>query len=79
MSKKAYSAPAVRFESMNISSHIASGCASGPTFEEFACPVMVPEWGITFFGLSNCDYYPPNPDDMICYHVPTADNNIFTS
>lgn len=79
MSKKQYIKPAIKYESFNMSSHIASGCALGPTSAEFACPVMVPEWGITFFGEKNCDYSTPDVYDMVCYHVPTADGNVFTS
>lgn len=81
MSKKVYMKPAVRFESMNMSSHIAPGCASAPNFEEFACEVAIPGWGLNIFGKDNeaCDLTTPDAYDMVCYHVPTADNNVFTS
>lgn len=78
MNKK-YIKPMVKFESLNMSTDVASGCASGPTFEEFACPVMVPEWGETVFGELNCDWSTPKMYDMLCYHVPTADHNVFSS
>lgn len=76
-----YIKPIVKFESLNMSTDVASGCASGPTFEEFACPVMVPEWGMTMFTDNNSDCYLTTPDmyDTICYHVPNSDHNIFTS
>ncbi len=28
---------------------------------------------------AGCDLYPPEGMDTICYHVPTADNNVFGS
>lgn len=79
MSNKQYKKPTVMFQSLSMSGHIASGCSQGQTFEEFACPVNVPEWGISFFGEDNCDYSTPDAYDMVCYHVPTAGGNVFTS
>ena len=47
------------------------------TFEEWLCPVVVPELGETIFQEHNCDW--SNDDLYICYHVPTASMNIFSS
>ena len=79
MGKNQYIKPMAAFQSLNMSSNIASGCSIGQTFQEYACPVNVPEWGISFFGENNCDYSTPDAYDMVCYHVPTADHNVFSS
>ena len=79
MKKKNYVKPEIVFESLALSTHIASGCSRASTQAEFDCAVMIPEWGLSVFGEFNCDYSPPDDYDMVCYHVPTADQNVFTS
>lgn len=79
MSKKMYTAPVVMAANFGLSTGVSSGCAAKATFAEFTCPVEVPEWGLTFFGDDICDYSTPDGNDMVCYHVPTADSNVFTS
>ena len=79
MDKRKYVKPAVSFQSLSMSSGVSSGCSLGQNFAEYSCPVLVPEWGLTFFGESNCDYSTPDVYDMVCYHVPTAGGNVFSS
>lgn len=79
MSRKIYTSPIVKSTSFALSTDVASGCQATASFAEFTCAVEVPEWGLTFYTELNCDYSPPGDDDMICYHVPTADSNIFDS
>lgn len=81
MVKRKYIKPDVCFDSFELSSSIAAGCEMIASNQDaYACPVLIPSWGIAvFMENSGCDAYPPEGMDSICYHVPTADNNVFNS
>lgn len=78
--RKKYETPKLYYEQFSLSSQIAS-CVNTAIFEMNGCPVSVPELGGATIFLNNgiCDFYTPNVDDMICYHVPTDDMSVFTS
>lgn len=78
--RKKYEKPKVYYEQFSLSSEIAS-CANAANFEMNACPISIPELGgmTIFLTDGTCDWYTPNADDMICYHVPTDDMSVFTS
>ena len=67
----------IAFEKLSMNSSSGGGCALSATFEQFVCPVLIPEWGETVFASNTCDWY--NDDGKICYHVPTISTNIFGS
>lgn len=75
--KKTYQKPAISFQSLAVSTDLSAGCAYEVNFAEFVCPVLIPDWGMTVFTERDCDM--SNPDDFICYHVPTASFNVFGS
>lgn len=80
--RKTYIRPCISFDSFALNSCIASGCEMiGSNQEPHACPVLIPSWeGVSIFmEAAGCDLYPPEGMDTICYHVPTADNNVFGS
>ena len=71
--KKTYSKPVIVFESFQLATSIASGCADGTKI-----PVDV--GGFTVFADKGCDTLPQEEiDENSCYHVPTADSNVFSS
>ncbi len=80
--KKTYNSPLIEFESFELAANITAGCELLlVNSTEGVCPVSVTEWGgMTFIsGNYGCDRTPPGGEDTICYHVPTADNNVFNS
>ncbi len=79
--KRKYIKPEICFDSFELTSSMAAGCEMiGSNQEAHACPVLVPTWGISIFmEFSGCDLNPPEEMDTICYHVPTADSNVFGS
>ena len=75
---KKYSKPGISFHPLALSADLSAGCTLLSNFAEFSCPVMIPEWGETVFTYnSGCDW--SNDDVYVCYHVPTASSNIFSS
>ena len=72
--KKTYSKPVIVFESFQLATSIAGGCALGTE-----PPVDV--GGFIVFTDSNvCNTLPEEGKDYnICYHVPTEDSNVFSS
>lgn len=78
--KKSYMKPIVTFESLAISSRIASGCALISTDSaEMVCPVVDEEAGwMVFADANNCemsfDVY-----DQICYDIPIDSGKVFQS
>ncbi len=71
--KKTYSKPVIVFESFQLATSIAGGCALGTE-----PPVDV--GGFKVFADTGCDAMPEDGKDYnICYHVPTADSNVFSS
>lgn len=77
--KKTYEKPQILFCSFELSESISAGCASIANMDEDACPVEIPGWGETYITPNDCDNSDPMWDDMICYHVPSEDYNVFTS
>lgn len=80
--KKTYVKPEVYFESFELSANIATGCKLISNAAEQLCAVTDKELGVTYFAdAASCgnDYTPPSEGDKICYGVPQANNNVFTS
>lgn len=80
MIKKNYGKPIISFQSLAIGTGISTGCGLSPTFGDGICPIEIEGWdGETVF-TEMCTYYPPDiGDDSPCYHVPTANYNVFDS
>ncbi len=82
--KKQYQKPMMYFESFQLSQSIATGCASDAKFAEDQCAVFIPDIGATIFGdahasNSQCEWSPEGFADRVCYHIPTAGDNVFGS
>ncbi len=78
---KNYIKPDISFQRLNLSSSVSLGCAVESTHDAGKCPVEIPGYpGLTVFPEgSECTTYSPGFEDQICYHVPTADLNVFES
>lgn len=77
--KKVYIKPGIIFDSFEMTQSIAAGCELIQQNQaEGSCPVLVPEWSLNYLG-KGCDLTPPSGNDGLCYHVPIADNNVYTS
>ena len=78
---KTYTKPAIAFQSLMLATNISSGCIYSATANPAECPVEIPgQPGLTLFlENSACMMYSPEADGLICYHVPTADANVFES
>ncbi len=78
--KKSYIKPAITFESLTVSANIASGCALIATNSpQFVCAVMDEEAGWTLFADYVMCMMVPGPGDQVCYDVPLAGSNVFSS
>lgn len=75
MAKLTYMKPTFQFHQIPLATAAVS-CSISAAFQEYTCPVTVPEWGMTIFTDTDCDM--DNPD-QVCYHVPTASYNVFGS
>ena len=75
--KRKYIKPTIIFEKLVMGNDASASCAFEITFQEFVCPVLIPEWDETIFQEYNCDW--SNDTGFICYHVPTISTNIFGS
>lgn len=82
-SKKKYAKPELFYESLALSQSIATGCEGIAMFGESVCPVKVDVSDIELMIFqtagAGCEFVPPNPDDLICYHAPSESNNVFGS
>ena len=78
---KEYMKPAISFQFMNLADDVSAGCAIEATSGEKICPVQLPQTapGMTIFVKGSCTIYSANAQTQICYHVPTADNNVLGS
>ena len=76
---KKYVKPNITFFELNLSTEISTGCRVNATFDVATCPVELPGHNLTVFQKGMCDVYAPDAQDAICYHVPTADINVFES
>ena len=71
--KKTYSKPVIVFESFQLATSIAGGCALGTK-------PSVDVGGFQVFADTGCGAMPQEgKDDNTCYQVPTADSNVFSS
>ncbi|MCR5042219.1 MAG: hypothetical protein K6C36_09020 [Clostridia bacterium] len=74
---KQYVKPTIAFQKLSTNTGLSAGCSMLSSFPEFSCAIEIPEWGETVFTESNCDW--SNDDFYVCYHVPTAGSNVFSS
>ena len=75
--KKRYSKPDIEIVDFLLSSSIASTCKFDPTFEDkSSCEGYIDNEYIVYTSLP-CEIDPTTPD--FCYHVPSADANVFAS
>lgn len=81
MTKKKYVKPQILITSFELSESIASGCEQISNAAEYMCAVVDKEAEMTYIadGVSGCTFTPPNPDDFVCYHIPSDNNNVFSS
>lgn len=78
--KKLYMKPILTFESLAVSANVSYGCALiSTTPAEYACPVLDPESGWTIFSDFSVCMMNLRPGDTICYDVPLANANVFSS
>lgn len=79
MNKMKYQKPEITYVDFALTSSVASDCKLTAQHAEGICsPVIVDASGWTVYNSSHdCDYEVDY--DGICYHVPVADANIFTS
>lgn len=80
--KKTYIKPQIAFESFQLSNSIAASCALlGTASAQYVCPITDPESGFTLFAnhVAACDTTPVGGNDSICYDVPLANWNVFSS
>ncbi len=73
-----YVKPVIAFEPLSLSKDASGACDVQLTFPEYSCPVEIEDWGETVFTkATSCTWY--NASGMICYHVPDASFNVFSS
>ncbi len=79
--KKQYIKPQIMFDSFELTDCIAAGCAFlNSNIQPYVCAVLDKELGFTLFtDIGICDSTPPGGNDSICYHIPVADYNVYTS
>lgn len=76
ITKKAYVKPDIALVDFSLSSSIAASCKFSPTYEdENSCIGYIENEYIVY--SDGCEIDPIAPD--FCYHVPTADANVFIS
>ncbi len=79
---KKYIKPEISFQKLNLTTNISAGCEYTAQNAPNSCPVEIPgQPGLTIFQENSgvCMLYSPSIGDTICYHVPTADANVFES
>ena len=85
MMKKTYSRPDIYFEDFSLSTNIATSCEKTPFNHIEMCGVKLNRVDVLFDGgeyFKNCTIAikeGDNPFDNLCYHNPTADENVFFS
>ncbi len=79
--KQSYVKPTVSFEKLSVGAPIASSCEGIANFAAGLCSVTIDVgFEIEIFQTADiCEYHGPDVDDMVCYHAPSDNNNIFTS
>ncbi len=83
--KKTYSKPAIIFEDFSLTASITVGCDKIAQAAEYQCAYEI----TTSLGVVSifteqvigdvCKTTKPDGYNEICYHVPTAETNVFTS
>lgn len=78
---KNYIKPDISFQKLDLTTNVSAGCEYSATSDPGACPAEIPgQPGLTvFLENSDCMVYSPEAGGLICYHVPTADSNVFES
>ena len=79
--KKTYSMPSIQKQTLSLGSGVSSSCEAIATFAEMVCAVVIDiGFEITIFqDPVICEYTGPDVNDMVCYHAPADNNNVFTS
>lgn len=87
--KKVYTKPEIMFEDFSLNNSITAGCEKIAQAAENACAYKVVTSGGTFNVFTTvmtgiCNTYGQEGENGaiyngICYHVPYASNNVFTS
>lgn len=79
--KKSYTKPNIMFDSFELATSIAAGCAYISTnVAPYICGVKDEELNLILFSdMVNCTSTPPGGNDSVCYDVPTADVSVYTS
>ena len=81
--KKIYVKPQITYESFQLSTSIAAGCALLSTNAlQYVCPVEDPDSGFMIFqdtAASACDTAPIGGNDSVCYDIPVANWNVLSS
>ena len=79
--KKTYLKPTIQQMALGASSPLAASCEAIALFAENLCAVSV-DVGFNmeiFQSADICDFHTPDVNDMVCYHAPADNNNVFTS
>lgn len=78
--KKTYVKPMMGFESFELSTNIAQGCAYISEHELFACKIKIDE-GVYIFGRAcfSDGTYATQDNDTPCYDIPNYTNVVYTS
>jgi hypothetical protein len=78
---KTYIKPDISFQKLDLTTNVSASCEYSATFEAGTCRVEIPgQPGLYVFQeTSGCMVYSPELGDLICYHIPTADSNVFES
>lgn len=77
---KKYIKPDISFYKLNLSTTVSAGCQIQATHDPEICPVEIPgQGGLTVFQKGGCMVYGPGMGDGLCYHVPSAESNVFES
>lgn len=76
--KKTYVKPEVYFESFELSANIATGCEVPLGHSQTDCRKILGDFGsLDNVFVNGCQLNLEDPS--FCYHVPYADNKLFTS
>lgn len=77
--KKKYIAPAIVFHDLSLSTELCADCIIKASHGENLCPIVIEDYPYTLINRAICESYAPEITDTICYHVPLADSNVFSS
>ncbi len=80
--KKLYIKPLAVYEGIQLSANASGSCSLlGTQAAQYVCPVEDPNLGLYIFAETTaaCDTIPPDGNDSVCYDIPVANFNVFTS